>query len=147
MGDLFIKTAGPAEILAVFAAGLFFLVALLCGVWKWRQMLSRPDHLAHPYVDIAHRASLLYSFAALLLAVFAGLSAWSATIDLVATAVPLAYFAGAIAVYIWHGAKEDTSNQFESRGFLTTWGTVLLVIGEIGGFLVLFAGTVKTLTS
>ena len=47
------------------------------GVWKYRQMASSPDGLAHPYVDTAHRAALLYSFATLLIAVFVELSGWS----------------------------------------------------------------------
>ena len=43
----------------LFAAGLIFLLALVLGIWKYRQMATSPDHLAHPYVDIAHRAALL----------------------------------------------------------------------------------------
>ena len=45
------------------AAGLIFIGALLLGVWKYRQMAASPDGRAHPYVDVAHRAALLYSFA------------------------------------------------------------------------------------
>ena len=37
-------------------------------------MAVSENHLAHPYVDIAHRAALLYSFATLLIAVFVELS-------------------------------------------------------------------------
>ena len=37
-------------------------------------MLSAPDHLAPHYVDTAHRAALLYSFACLVLVHFAELS-------------------------------------------------------------------------
>src|SRR5699024_10541070 len=43
--------------LTLLAAGLLFLLALGLGVWKYRQMATTADHLAHPYVDIAHRAS------------------------------------------------------------------------------------------
>ncbi len=43
------------------AAGVIFLLALVLGIWKYRQMATSPDHLAHPYVDIAHRSALLYS--------------------------------------------------------------------------------------
>lgn len=50
------------------AAGLTFLLALVLGVWKYRQMATSPDHRAHPYVDIAHRSALLYSFATALVA-------------------------------------------------------------------------------
>lgn len=54
----------------LLAAGLIFLLSLVLGVWKYRQMVTGPNHLAHPYVDTAHRAALLYSFATLLTAVF-----------------------------------------------------------------------------
>ena len=64
----------PAESLAVVMAGVFFLNGLLTGVWKYLQIRSSESATAHPYVDIAHRASLLYSFAALLLAKFAEIS-------------------------------------------------------------------------
>src|SRR5512147_543238 len=89
----------------LLAAGLIFLLALALGVWKYRQMLTSSNHLAHPYVDIAHRAALLYSFATLLIAVFVELSAWPATVNLVAAMVVVAFFVGAIATYIMHGAR------------------------------------------
>ena len=68
----------------VLAAGLIFLWALLLGAWKYRQMAASEDGLAHPYVDIAHRAALLYSFATLLLAAFVELSGFSSAVDLIA---------------------------------------------------------------
>lgn len=135
----------PASALAVVCAGVFFLTALATGVWKWRSMMSSSDHQAHPYVDVAHRASLHYSFAALLLGCFAALSAWSAQVDVVATAFPLTYFAFAIGTYVWHGARRGTTNQFAERTFVSTWGTATLAVAEIGGFVVLFAGVVSTL--
>ena len=67
----------PVDVkIIVLSAGLIFLLALVLGVWKYRQVLISPEHRAHPYVDIAHRAALLYSFAALLVAVFVQLSVW-----------------------------------------------------------------------
>ena len=47
--------------ISLLSAGLIFLLALVLGVWKYRQVLTSEDHRAHPYVDIAHRAALLYS--------------------------------------------------------------------------------------
>jgi hypothetical protein len=41
-------------------------------------------HLVNPYVDIAHRAALLYSFTTTLLAVFVELSAWATWLNLTA---------------------------------------------------------------
>jgi hypothetical protein len=46
-------------------AAAMFLLALLLGVWKFRQMEPSEEGLAHPYVDTAHRAALLYSFSGL----------------------------------------------------------------------------------
>jgi hypothetical protein len=99
--------------ITVLAAGLIFLLALVLGVWKYRQIMAAPDHRAHPYVDIAHRAALLYSFATLLLAAFVELSAWPTWVNLTAAAVVVVFFVGAIADYIIHGARRDTTNQFE----------------------------------
>lgn len=135
----------PAVVLAILASGVFFLTGLLTGVWKWRQIMASDDHKAHVYVDIAHRSSLLYSFSAMLLAVFAALSAWTEIVDLVATAAPLGYFAIAIGTYLWHGVRRGTDNQFSERNLVTTWGMWTLAIGEIGGFLVVFAGVVVAL--
>lgn len=138
-------TIEPATSLAIVASGTFLLAGLFTGIWKWRQMLGNEDHTAHIYVDLAHRASLLYSFAAMLLAVFAALSAWDETIDLVATAVPLFYFAMAIGTYVVLGIRRRTQNQFAQRNIVSTWGTGLLAVGEVGGVVVLFAGTLRTL--
>ena len=126
--------------ITLLAAGLIFLLALVLGVWKYRQIMVAPDHRAHPYVDIAHRAALLYSFATLLLAAFVELSAWPTWVNLTAAAVVVVFFVGAIADYIIHGARRDTTNQFEhaTRGLQVSMA--LLIVGEIGGFGVLLAG-------
>lgn len=129
-----------ATTLALLACGLFFLTGLCTGVWKWRAMLSRPSHRAPYYVDTAHRAALLYSFACLVLERFAALSPFSAALTLVATALPILFFATAIATYIRLGIADATENQFERRTFVTTTGMVLLIAGEIGGFSILFVG-------
>ena len=124
----------------LLAAGLIFLLALVLGVWKYRQMSTSPDGLAHPYVDTAHRAALLYSFATLLIAVFVQFSGWSETVDSIAAFVVIAYFLAAIGSYIWHGAKRDTDNQVRDpvRGTgVFFWS---LVVAEIAGFSVLLAG-------
>src|ERR1700730_17610428 len=100
--------------ITLLAAGLIFLLALVLGVWKYRQILRAEDHRAHPYVDIAHRAALLYSFATLLIAVFVELSAWPAWVNLTAAMVVVFFFVAAIVAYIVHGARRDTTNQFEN---------------------------------
>jgi len=124
----------------LLAAAAMFLWALLLGVWKYRQMIAAADGLAHPYVDTAHRAALLYSFALLLVATFVELSGWSKLVDLLAAGAMAFYFFAAIAGYVYHGWRRDTTNQFHPPttamgAFMTT-----LIAGEIGGWLVLIAG-------
>jgi amino acid transporter len=126
----------------VFAAGLIFLGALLLGVWKYRQMAASPEGLAHPYVDTAHRAALLYSFATLLLATFVELSGFSTTVNLIAAFAVIAFFVGAVTGYIVRGLKRDTENQFrrgEGPAGLHQFMWLLIVV-ELAGFGVLFAG-------
>ncbi|WP_280831001.1 hypothetical protein [Mycolicibacterium frederiksbergense] len=129
-----------ATSVTLLAAGLIFMLALGLGVWKYRQMATSPDHFAHPYVDIAHRAALLYSFATLLTAVFVELSAWPGWLNLTAAMVLVFFFVAAIVSYIVHGARRDTTNQFEHPSAGMHIAMVLLIIGEIGGFGVLLAG-------
>jgi hypothetical protein len=126
--------------ITLLAAGLIFLLALVLGVWKYRQIMVADDHRAHPYVDIAHRAALLYSFATLLIAVFVELSAWPAWVNLAAAMIVVFFFVGAVLGYISHGLRRDTVNQFESPDRALRVAMVLLIVGEIGGFAVLLAG-------
>lgn len=122
------------------ATGLLFLVALALGVWKYRQMATSDDHLAHPYVDTAHRAALLYSFAGVLVAVFVELSAWSTAVNLAAAGALIFFFVFAIVTYCVHGFRRDTTNQFDDPVPGTHASMVTLIAAEIGGFSVLFAG-------
>ncbi|HIW69345.1 hypothetical protein G6016_10445 [Dietzia aerolata] len=126
--------------LTLLAAGVIFLLALVLGVWKYRQMATSPEHVAHPYVDIAHRAALMYSFATLLIAVFVELSSWAMWVNLAAAGVLVFFFLVAIGSYIMHGALKDTTNQFERPTAGLHAGMWALVVGEIGGFAVLLAG-------
>jgi phosphatidylglycerophosphate synthase len=129
----------------LFAAGLIFLGALLLGVWKYRGMAASPEGQAHPYVDIAHRAALLYSFATLLIAVFVELSAWSTAVNLIAAFAVIAFFVGAISGYVYNGITRDTDNRFREGDELPgqhqfMWALILV---EIAGFSVLLAGFVS----
>jgi hypothetical protein len=138
-------TLGDDTKAVVLAAGAMFLLALLLGVWKYRQMATSDDHLAHPYVDTAHRAALLYSFATLLVATFVQFSGWSQLADLIAAGVIYFFFVGAVVGYAYHGWKRDTDNQFRDpapsagavHGFM-----VALILGEIVAFAFLMAGFV-----
>jgi hypothetical protein len=133
---------GIDTVVTVFAAGLIFLLALVLGIWKYRQMATSENHLAHPYVDIAHRAALLYSFASMLVAVFVELSAWPTWVNMTAAMVLVFFFVTAIVEYIVHGVRRDTTNRFEHVTPALTAGMVALIVGEIGGFAVLLAGFV-----
>jgi len=126
--------------LVILAAGLMFFWALLLGVLKYRQILASADGAAHPYTDIAHRAALLYSFAFLLIAVFVQLSAWTMAVDLAAASALALFFVISVYSYMHHGLRKDTDNQLKQpsaqiRGFMN-----VLMVAEIGGFVVLLAG-------
>ena len=128
--------------ITLLAAGLIFLLALVLGVWKYRQILTSQDHRAHPYVDIAHRAALLYSFATLLIAAFVQFSAWPAWVNLTAAMVVVFFFVGAILSYITHGLRRDTDNQFEEPDGALKVAMTALIVGEICGFGVILTGFV-----
>lgn len=138
-----------AEKLCLTAAFVFFMTGLLTGIWKYWCMANSPKAVAPRYVDIAHRSSLMYSFAAMLLAWFADLSVHDEWINTVAAVAALGFFALAIGTYIIHGILRDTSNQLRKphklgRLFLPPWVTqafmVALIIAEVGGSLVLGSG-------
>jgi len=126
----------------LLASALMFLWALLLGVWKYQQIVESEDSQAHPYVDIAHRAALLYSFALLLVATFVELSGWSTLVNLLAAGALTFYFYAAVVGYAIHGWKRDTENQFHNPIAGTHAFMVALITAEVGGWLVLIAGFV-----
>lgn len=132
------------QIIVLFA-GLLFLWALFLGALKWRGMRTPPDHVAHPYIDTAHRAALLYSFATFGLAMLVELSAWPTWVNVAAVVAIELFFVGAIASYQAHGMRRDTTNQFEGVDPVRDKFMVALIGGEIGGTVVLLAGVVATL--
>jgi len=134
--------SSPAALTGMFATLLFFLTALLTGSWKYYCIRNSATAEAPVYVNIAHRAALMYSFAALLLAVVASLSAFSNTVNVIAISLPLFYFGLAIARYIFLGITNTTNNQHlnppSRAGELVL--LLSLIVAETGGFLVLAAG-------
>jgi hypothetical protein len=133
-------TLGIDTKITLLASGLIFLLALALGVWKYRQITVADDHRAHPYVDIAHRAALLYAFATALIAAFVALSGWPAWVNLTSAMVAVTFFVLAIGTYIVHGARRDTENQFAHPVRGTGLFMAMLIVAEIGGFAVIFAG-------
>lgn len=126
------------------ASGIFLFAGLLLGVLKYRGILRSPEHCAPVYIDIAHRAALLYSFAALVMAELLKYSPYSLNVQLLITSAPLLFFAIAIAQYTKLGLENKTDNQFRERNFNTTWGIWLLIVAEVGGVGAIVWGFIST---
>ena len=126
------------------ASGIFLFAGLLLGVLKYRGILRSPEHCAPVYIDIAHRAALLYSFAALVMAELLKYSPYSLNVQLLITGAPLLFFAIAIAQYTKLGLENKTDNQFKQRNFNTTWGIWLLIVAEVGGVGAIVWGFIST---
>lgn len=127
--------------LALLFSGIFLFVGMLTGVWKYVQISQSELARAHYYVDIAHRSSLLYAPATLILAVMAYFSIWSEKVNLFFIITNLIFFSFSIASYVLHGWLKDTSNQFKQPHqlgkiqlpkIILRIAMILLVIGEIG---------------
>ena len=134
-----------AEKIAIIASGVFFMTGLITGVWKYVAIMKNSNHQAPVYVDIAHRAALLYAFACLVLLEFIKWSTLSEMVESIATGLPVMFFAIAIGTYILLGISNKTDNQFKERNFVTTTGMYLLIAGEVGGFGVLLVSALRNL--
>ena len=134
-----------AEKIAILGSGIFFMTGLLTGVWKYFAIMKSPNHQAPIYVDIAHRAALMYAFACLVLLEFIKWSTLSDLVESLATALPILFFGIAIGTYVLLGFKDNTDNQFKERNFITTTGMYLLIAGEVGGFAVLLVSALGNL--
>ena len=135
--------------LAILFSGIFLWIGMLTGVWKYLQIRNSAQSRAHYYVDIAHRSSLLYAPAALILAVLAYYSQFSETINLICVVLNLAFFSFSIGAYILHGILKDTTNQFKKPhqlgkvqlpGILMTFAMIGLIVAELGGTGILLWG-------
>lgn len=128
----------------LLASGIFLLVALIAGVLKYRGIMKSENHRAPYYIDIAHRAALMYSFAALVMAELLKYSPYSVEIQLVITLVPLFFFAMSIAQYFKLGIENKTNNQFKNPGTFLSLSMWLLIIGELGGVSMIVWGFIQT---
>lgn len=138
------EALAPAVKLSLAASGVFLMTAMLLGIVKYRHMLRGPSHQAPFYIDTAHRAALLYSFAALVIAELLRYSPFTPAVQLVIAAAPLLFFAIAILTYTLLGLKNQTDNQFRERNFNTTVGMWLLIAAEVGGFGAILYGFFST---
>lgn len=135
--------------LSIFFSGIFLWVGMITGVWKYFQISRSVQARAHYYVDIAHRSSLLYAPATLIVGVLAYFSVWSESVNLLFVLINIFFFAFSILVYICHGFLQDTTNQFKEphkighftiHKVLMRVAMILLVIGEVGATMGLLIG-------
>ena len=136
---------------AVVFSGVFLWVGMLTGVWKYYQIRHSEQARAHYYVDIAHRSSLLYAPASLIMAVLAHFSVWSEGLNFIFVLINLFFFSFSILSYVLHGWLKDTTNQFKQphqmgRWHLPKWmlssAMIFLVIGELGATAGLLLGAI-----
>lgn len=140
--------------LAIVFSAVYLWVGMLTGVWKYVQISRSTQARAHYYVDIAHRSSLLYAPATLILSVMAYFSIWSAQVNLICIVINLIFFSFSILSYVLHGILKDTTNQFKQPHRLGQYSLpkiimrmlmILLVIGEVGATSILLIGLVLSL--
>src|ERR687889_616159 len=130
--------------ISLLASGLFLLAGMLTGVLKYQRIMTSPEHRAPVYVDIAHRAAFLYSFAMLVIAKLLEFNPYSMKVQTGAVAAVLVFLVITILGYLSHGIRNDTENIFSERSFTTTWYMYLLIAGEIGGLSVILWGFIET---
>ena len=140
-----------AEI-GIVASGIFLLIGMLTGVWKYLQTRQSEHARAHYYVDIAHRSALLYAPASLILAVLASFSNLSSTTLLWCVIANLVFFYASVFSYILHGFLQDTHNQFQKPhrlgkstqlpAFLVSGFMWALILAEVGATTLLVIGTI-----
>ena len=130
--------------ISLLSSGLLLLIGMLVGIVKHQRMLTSDDHTAPAYIDIAHRAAFLYSFAMLVIAKLLEYSPYSETVQLVATGLVLTFFSITIVGYFSHGLMNKTDNLFRKRTFSTTWYVYMLTAGEISGLAIIIWGFIST---
>ena len=130
--------------ISLLASGLFLLTGMLVGVLKYQRIMTSPEHRAPVYVDIAHRAAFLYSFAMLVIAKLLEYNPYQPRVQVAAVATVLLFFALTVFGYLMEGVRDRTDNLFRERNFTTTWYMYLLIIGEIGGLSIILWGFIET---
>ncbi|WP_043969791.1 MULTISPECIES: hypothetical protein [Acinetobacter] len=137
--------------LAIIFSGIFLLMGMSTGVWKYYQIRHTELARAHYYVDIAHRSSLLYASASLILAALSFFTVLSDSLVLFCVVANLFFFTMSILIYILHGLLKDTTNQFKQphqvgRWTLPAWCMTLmmlsLIVVELGATTILLLGTI-----
>jgi hypothetical protein len=130
--------------ISLLSSGLFLLAGMLIGVLKYQRIMTSPEHRAPVYVDIAHRAAFLYSFAMLVIAKLLEFNPYSTKIQVGAVAAVLAFLILTVLGYLRQGIMDDTDNLFRECNFTTTFYMYLLIVGEVGGLSVILWGFIST---
>lgn len=130
--------------ISLLSSGLFLLAGMLVGIVKHQRMLKSADHMAPAYIDIAHRAAFLYSFAMLVIAKLLEYSPYSETVQLGAMGLVLVFLSVTIVGYFVTGMMNKTDNLFRNRDFRTTWYVYMLTVGEITGLAIIVWGFIST---
>lgn len=137
--------------LAIVFSGIFLWVGMITGVWKYYQIRRSDLARAHYYVDIAHRSSLLYAAASLILAALSYFTILSNELSLFCVIANLFFFSMSILIYIIHGCLKDTTNQFKQphqlgKWTLPSWCMTIMMLGlivvELGATGLLLFGTI-----
>lgn len=137
--------------LAIVFSGVFLWLGMLTGVWKYSQIRRSELSRAHYYVDIAHRSSLLYAAATLILAALSYFTVLSEDIALWCVLANILFFSLSIFVYIIHGYLQDTTNQFKQPhrlgrlslpAWLVSFMMIALIITELVATAILVMGTI-----
>ncbi|MFT4764308.1 MAG: hypothetical protein ACI9OH_001402 [Oleispira sp.] len=140
--------------ISLTSAFAFFMLALITGVWKYSLMTQSDKGQSRYYVDIAHRSSFLYAYAALLLGVFAYLSQFPEWLDTLAVVGSVFFYMAAVLGYVYQGILNKTNNKIRSSirkepsstpMWLTHLFTFSLIVAEIGGALVLGLGAMQAI--
>ena len=137
--------------LAIVFSGVFLWIGMLTGVWKYWQIRRSELSRAHYYVGIAHRSSLLYAAATLILAVLSYFTVLNEDIAVWCVLANILFFSFSILVYIIHGFLQDTTNQFKQPHrlgqvnlptWLMTFMMIALIITELLATAILVMGTI-----
>lgn len=124
---------------------------MLTGVWKYYQIRHSEPSKAHVYVDIAHRSSLLYASASLILATLSYFTVLSDVLAFICVIANLFFFSLSILIYILHGLLQDTTNQFKQPyqtgkcilpNWCMTFAMISLIVVELGATAVLVLASI-----
>src|SRR4051812_16188633 len=98
--------------ISLLASGFFLLGGMLIGILKYQRTMTSPTNRAPVYVDIAHRAAFLYSFAMLVVAKLVEYSPYSTRVQVGAVLMILVFFVLTVFGYVTEGIKNVTDNLF-----------------------------------